>query len=278
MSRKLLVGVTLVALLTAGPLLADDDAAAKLIERGDKFFARRGKGAKWVEKSIECYEKALAVDTKSVAASWRLARSCYTLGGKQEESATRLKTYQKGIDAAKRALQLEDGSVECHYWLGVCYGKYGETKGIVNSLGLLPHIKKEMNRVIELDENYAHGGAWVVLGRMYNKVPGAFGGDNDKSLECLEKAKKLDGNHLLTHLFLADTLLDLDRREEAVKALKFVIDAPVQKDREPENADEKKLAKAKLAELTKDDGDKKDPDRKEEGGKDGDKKDEKEEK
>ncbi|MEN8149156.1 MAG: TRAP transporter TatT component family protein [Planctomycetota bacterium] len=261
MRRKILVVLALLAFLTAGPVLADDDAAGKLIKRGDKFYGNRGKGTKWVDRAIECYEKALAVDTKSVAASWRLTRACYWLGGDQKESATRLKTYQKGIDAAKRAIKFDESSVECHYWLGVCYGKYGETKGIMNSIGLIPHIKKEMNRVIELDENYNHGGAWCVLGRLYNKVPGALGGDNKKSLECLEKAKKLDKDHLLARLFLADTLLSLDRKDDAIKALKFVIDAPVQKGREPENAKEKKQAKKKLAELVKDDPKKK-PDEK----------------
>ena len=257
MGRRILIGLALATFLAAGPALAADDAADKLIKRGDKRFANRGKGTKWVDKAIECYEKALAVDTKSVTASWKLAMSCYWLGKEQTDSATKLKTFQKGIDAAKRAIQFDDKSVECHYWLGVCYGKYGETKGIVNSIGLLPHIKKEMNRVIELDETYGHGGAYVVLGRMYNKVPGALGGGNKKSLECLEKAKKLDKGHLLTYLFLADTLVDMDRKDEAVKALKFVIDGAVQKDREPENAGEKKLAKEKLAELTKDDPEKK---------------------
>jgi hypothetical protein len=114
-----------------------------------------------------------------------------------------------------------------------------------------------MQRVIELDEKYGHGGAHVVLGRLYFKLPGVAGGDNEKSIEHFEKAKKIDKNHLLTHLFMADTLLALDKKEDAIKALKFVIDAPVQKDREPENAKEKKIAKEKLAELTEEDGDKK---------------------
>jgi len=249
MGRMILVFLALLVLTS--PVLADD-AADKLIKRGDKYYGNRGKGVKWVEKAIECYEKALAVDTKSVKASWRLALSSYWLGGKTEGAAAKMKIFQKGIDAAKRAITLDDKSVESHYWLGVCYGKYGEAKGIMNSLGLVPHIKKEMNRVLELDKTYAHGGAYVVLGRMYYKLPGIAGGSNEKSLEYLNKAVKTDKGHLLAHLFLADTLIALDKKPLAIKELEFIIAAPIQKDREPENADEKKQAKARLAELTKD--------------------------
>ena len=57
-----------IVILIAVPLSANE-AAAKLIKRGDKFYGNRGKGVKWCVKSIECYEKALAVDTESVEAS-----------------------------------------------------------------------------------------------------------------------------------------------------------------------------------------------------------------
>ena len=248
MGRMIVVSLALVVF--ASPVLADA-AADKLIKRGDKYYGNRGKGDKWVEKAIECYEKALAVDTKSVKASWKLAKASHWLGVRKEGAAEKMKIFQKGIDATKRAITLDEKSVESHYWLGVCYGKFGNAKGIMNSLGLVPHIKKEMNRVIELDKTYAHGGAYVVLGRVYYKLPGLAGGSNEKSLELLNKAVEVDKSHLLAHLFLAETLVALDRNSMAIKELKFVIDAPNQKDREPENADEKKQAKELLAKLTK---------------------------
>jgi tetratricopeptide (TPR) repeat protein len=251
MAGKVLAGAVLALLLLSPLATGADDAAAKLIKRGDKFYTNRGRGVKWVAKAIQCYEKALAVDTKSVEASWKLAMASYWLGCETEGEAEKLKIFQKGIDAAKRAVKIDDESVECHYWLGVCYGKHGETKGVMNSISLIEPIKKEMARVIELDETYACGGAYVVLGRMYYKLPGALGGSNEKSVEYLKKALKIDKGHLLTYLFLADTYLEMDKEEEAIKALKFIIEAPVQKNREPENESEKAKAKKLLEELTK---------------------------
>ena len=248
MRRMILVSL---ALLACGfPVLADA-AADKFVKRGDKYYGNRGKGTKWVEKAIECYEKALAVDTRSVEASWRLARASHWLGVKTEGAAGQMKIFQKGIDAAKRAITLKKESVESHYWLGVCYGKFGNAKGVMNSLGLVPHIKKEMERVIELDKNYAHGGAYVVLGRMYYKLPGIAGGSKEKSLEFLNKAVAIDKAHLLARLFRAETFVALDKNKKAIEELRFIIAGPTQKDRAPENADEKKQAKELLAKLTK---------------------------
>ncbi|MHC4938010.1 MAG: TRAP transporter TatT component family protein [Planctomycetota bacterium] len=244
------VRIALGLLVCASAVLATG-AAGKLITRGDKYYGNRGKGVKWVEKSIECYEKALAVDTKSVEASWKLARASHFLGSKKQSAAEKMKIFQKGIDAAKRAITLDEKSVESHYWLGVCYGKFGAAKGIMNSLGLVPHVKKEMDRVIELDKNYAHGGAYVVLGRMYYKLPGIAGGSNEKSLEFLDKAVGIDKGHLLARLYRAETYLALDKKPEATKELEFVISAPTQRDRGPENADEKRQAKELLATITK---------------------------
>ncbi len=237
-----------IVVLIAVPLSANE-AATRLIKRGDKFYGNRGKGVKWCVKAIECYEKALAVDTENVEASWKYAKASYYLGQRTEGDEKKLAIFKKGIDVAKRAVSIDDKSVGAHFYLGVSYGKYGQAKGIMNSLGLVDPIKKEMARVIELDESFLFGGAHRVLGKMYQKLPGVAGGSTEKAIEHLKKAVKLGPKYLLNHLFLAQSYLAADEDEKAKKELQFVIDAPLQKGWEPEGKEEKEKAKALLAEL-----------------------------
>jgi tetratricopeptide (TPR) repeat protein len=246
MRRGLLITI-LIALLAA-PLLANE-AADKLIARGDKFYGNRGKGVKWVVKAIECYEKALAVDNESITASWKFAKASYYLGAHIEGDDEKIAIFQKGIDVAKRAVSIDDKSVEAHFWLGVSYGTFGRAKGVMNSLGLIDPIKKEMAKVIELDESYCAGGAHRVLGKMFLMVPGVAGGSNEKAIEHLEKAVKIGPDRLLNHLFLAQAYVATDQKEKAKAELKLIIDAPFEKEWRPENEEEKVKAKKLLEEL-----------------------------
>jgi tetratricopeptide (TPR) repeat protein len=218
----------------------------KLIKRGDKYFNNRGTGRQWCVKAVECYEKALALDTKSVAASWKLARACYWLGVHTDGDDPKLVIYKKGIEVAKRAISLDAKSIESHFWLGVSYGKYGEVKGVTNSVALIDPIKKEMQIVIGLDEKFEGGGPHRVLGRLYHKVPGLLGGSTEKAFTHLKKAVEIDKTRLLNHLFLAEVYIAEKDKANAKKHLQFIIDAPVEPDRKPENAEEKAQAKELL--------------------------------
>ena len=75
------------------------------------------------------------------------------------------------------------------------------------------------------------------------------GGDNAKAGENLKKAIAIDESRLLNHLFLAEVYIAEDEKENAQKHLKFVIDAPYEEHRRPENEEEKEQAKKLLSEL-----------------------------
>jgi tetratricopeptide (TPR) repeat protein len=246
MVSRLVVAASLLCLLIAAAAAGPAD---RYIERGDRYFGNRGKARKWCVKAIEQYEKALAVDAKSVEASWRIARASYWLGMHTEGDDEKLAVYKKGIDVARRAVALEPKSVASHFWLGVSFGKYGETKGVMNSLALVEPIRKEMETVLELDERFEAGGAHRVLGRLYHKLPGIAGGDPKKAIEHLKKAIAIDGSRLLNHLFIAEVYLAADDEANARKHLQLVIDGAYEESRRAENEEEKAEAKRLLEEL-----------------------------
>lgn len=156
--------------------------------------------------------------------------------------------FERGIKACKAALKANPNDIHATYWLGVSYSVYGKAKGITKSLGLVDPIKELMKKVIAMDPSYQGGGAYRVLGRVYFKLPGLFGGDNDKSIEYLLLAIKHGPKHWLSHLYLAETYIDEDEDAKAKALLEQIIAGKPLPGHEPEYAEIKAQAQKLLKE------------------------------
>jgi tetratricopeptide (TPR) repeat protein len=193
----------------------------ELISQADKLYAEMNDLAAAQEARAK-YQEAV-INAGSYEAYWKLARILYYIGDNTENKRERMIIFSQGVYYAKKAVVLEPEKPDGHYWLGVNYGVYGETRGVLKSLSLVKPIKEEMNKVIELDRGYEDGGPDRVLGRVYFKVPGIAGGSTTKSLEHLLKSKELGPNDPLTRCYLADTLLSLKEVDKAREELEFVL-------------------------------------------------------
>jgi tetratricopeptide (TPR) repeat protein len=174
------------------------------------------------QEALSKYREA-ATKAGSYEAFWKLARILYYVGDNTESKKEKKIIFSQGVYFAKRAVGMEPEKPGGHYWLGVNYGVFGETKGVLKSLSLVKPIKEAMNKVIELDRGYEDGGPDRVLGRVYFKVPGIAGGSKKKSLEHLLKSKELGPNDALTRCYLADTFLSLKEVDKAREELEYVL-------------------------------------------------------
>ena len=248
MMRKAAVVLSLaLIMLFVGSIASYAADAAGLIKEGDSWYAQRGDMAK-AKMSAESYRKAMAADPKSAEAAWKLARTLYDVGRRLPEDQ-QIPVFEEGIAAAKKAIELQPNNIDAHYWLGVSYGLYGTAKGVLKSLSLVDPIKKEMAFVIQAQPDYAQGGAYRVLGRLYFKVPGMFGGDEKKSEENLKTALKYGPQSWLTHVYLAELYMKQKRNDEAKALLQQAIAGPCQAADGPACADWKKDAQALLAKI-----------------------------
>lgn len=225
-SRVIIPGLLLIACILVGSSWAK--VSAETIRKADALFEERADLEK-CRRSIEIYKKILEMDPREEEAAWKIARSCYWLGSHSPE-AKRIDIFEEGIFFAKKAVSLNPKSVAGHFWLGVSYGVYGEEKGILKSLSLIGPIKEEMQAVLSIDPSYQDGGAHRVLGRLYFKVPGLFGGSKKKSVEHLKKAIDIGPNNPMNHLYLAETYLKMGKKDLARKELENTINAPKTKD------------------------------------------------
>jgi tetratricopeptide (TPR) repeat protein len=235
--------VTLAAVEPAsaqGAAIADDPDSL-YAQRDDLDSARRA-AALWAER--------LTANPKDFDSAWKLARARYWLGGHAPE-ADRKSILEQGIAAGRAAVALDPKRPEGHFWIAANMGALAESFGMRQGLKYRGDIKAELLTVLNLDPAFQGGSADRALGRWYFKVPGLFGGSKTKSEEHLRRSLTYAPNSTASHFFLAETLLDAGRRDEARAELQRVLDAPVDPDWAPEDRGFKAKARALLSTLNR---------------------------
>lgn len=243
MTLKRIILPLLTVLVLAGAARAQETKT--LVQQGDDLYAQRGDLAK-AEEALAKYQEALAGGEDAYGANWRLARVQYWIGDHTADKTAKKRIFQQGIDHARKAIELGPDKVEGHFWLGVCYGVYGEAKGVLKSLSLVKPIKEAMRRVLEIEPAYDRGGADRVLGRVFHEVPGFAGGSEKKSLEHLLKAVEYGPRVGLNLLYLADTYISLDQIKKARETLEYILTMEPEPDLIPETEEERVQARQRL--------------------------------
>ena len=191
------------------------------------------------------WQNRLSRDAGDFESAWKLARGRYWLGGHTASSEAR-QILEDGIAAAKTAAALRPDRPEGHFWMAANMGRLAESFGMRQGLKYRGAIKDALLTVLKLDPAFQQGSADRALGRWYHRVPGLFGGSNKKSEEHLRKSLTYAPQSTASHFFLAETLFDLDRDDEARAELQRVLDAPIEAEWAPEDREFKAKARARL--------------------------------
>ena len=135
---------------------------------------------------------------------WRLARVYLNLGDQAEERKAAkgelLALFEEGEKAADRALAADPGNALGYYWKSSNIGRWGQTKGILNSLAKAAPMKDLLEKTISLKPD--HADSYYVLGQLYEQLPGlplSFG-NKDYAVSLGRKAVDLQREQLRTGL------------------------------------------------------------------------------
>jgi tetratricopeptide (TPR) repeat protein len=234
--------LTLVTGAAGGVLNAGQSA-----EDPDALYANRSDLTS-ATKAATIWAAALQKNPKDFESAWKLARAKYWLGGHLPGEQQK-RAYEEGIAAGRQAIASAPGRPEGHFWVAANMGALAESFGLRQGLKYRGPIRDELLTALKLDPAFMQGSADRALGRWYYRVPGLFGGSDKKSEEHLRKSLTYNPNSTATLFFLAETLLDLDRKDEARQLLQRVLDAPLDPDWTPEDREFKEKAKALLEKL-----------------------------
>ena len=213
----------------------------------DTLYAQRGDLSK-ARRAAEIWDQQLRRNGADFEAAWKLARAHFWLGAHASENER--KTFlEQGIAAGRIAVTQKPDRPEGHFWMAANMGSLAESFGLRQGLKYRGDIRDQLLTVLKLDAPFQQGSADRALGRWYLKVPGLFGGSKKKSEEHLRQSLTYNQNSISSRFFLAETLLEMDRKAEALAELRRVGELQPDPEWIPEDQEFKRKAQRLLTTL-----------------------------
>lgn len=212
----------IVLLLTAaGAAAAQSPLAAEVRGLADRYHENPGR----IDALRPLVAQAAQADP-SVDNLLALAQIAFLYGDVRAlRPEDKLDAYEQGRQAARRAAEIAPRNARAHFWYATNAGRWGQTKGVLRSLFLLPEVKRGMETALELDPQFPP--AYVLAGTVYYEVPGLVGGDLERSERLFRRGLEVDGHFTGLRVGLARTLIKRGRVAEARRELQAVLDEKV---------------------------------------------------
>lgn len=184
-----------------------------LIDHAVELYETRHLEAGNLDESAAILEDIVEDNPENVRALYEMAKVCFYLGDRAEEKKVKLDYFNRGRDYGEMAIEVDEEEPEAHFWYMVNVGRVGQTKGVLNSLVLVPTVREEINTVLEIDPE--HTGALDAQAMLYYELPGLLGGNLNKSMEALNKGIALDSNYTLLYVDMAKVYIKKKDYEKA---------------------------------------------------------------
>lgn len=209
-------------LVTALVLVADLAIGQPPVETAIKLITSYHEDLARIDRARELLEAALRTEPRPETMI-ALARVCLVQGEVRAKTAEeKLLAYERGREVAKRAIELAPRSEDAHFWYAANTGRWGQTKGVMRSLFLLPTMREEIDILLALNPRSAR--AHNVAGNFMAEVPGLLGGDKKKAEEHFRKALEIDPRYTVARLDFARFLAATGRVAEARRELQRILD------------------------------------------------------
>jgi tetratricopeptide (TPR) repeat protein len=170
---------------------------------------------------------AQAVRQEPDAETWiALARACFIWGDVRAKTAEqKLAVYAEGREAARRARELAPRAALAHLFYAINTGRWGQVKGMMRSLFLLPEVREATRQALELDPRLP--AAYATAGNIDYEVPGALGGSLERAEAQFRKGLGVDPHFTVLRIGLAKVLRKQGRVPEARRELQAVLDETI---------------------------------------------------
>jgi tetratricopeptide (TPR) repeat protein len=190
--------------------------------RADELFATRD-NADNLKQAATLMEQLTAREPSNYETWWRLARIRYYLGDREKDQAKKTRMFQAGVDAGKKAVEVDDKRVEGHFWFAANEGEYADLKGALQSLGLVKTIRKEFEAALGINPAYENGAIYSALGQIDLNLPRLLGGNERRGIERLEEGLKGAPGNAELKVTLAEVYVKKGRRDEGRKLVESVL-------------------------------------------------------
>jgi len=199
-------------------------AQAPSIENARHVFLEYYNNEQNFEKAIDILNKILKNDPKNADALVLLSRIWLTYGHyiQDNNSEEKWNRFAKGSDIAQKAIKADSSNPDAYFYYVANEASLAKSKGIFGSFFLVKKLKKNVDKVLELNPNHIEGIA--LKGAILNAIPGIMGGDVKEAESLLRKALAMDPHLTSTKIFLAKNLYKQEQYDTAKLLFNEVLD------------------------------------------------------
>ena len=148
------------------------------------------------------------------------ARLHHYLAERADSRSDRRRHRKAGLEAATRALALEDGHPSALMWWTAHRGAEATALNPFAAICIAEEVERTMTKLLNLAPEHDHGAADRVLGRLYHLAPSSLSvGSKAKARKHLEAAMKRAPHFPGNQLFYAEFLLSEDGDCKKARAL-----------------------------------------------------------
>jgi len=210
--------IALAAVLVLVPVVT---TAETPVDRARALIATYHENPRRIDEARDLLEAAIARE-RPVDAVTLLSRVYFLAGEVRATSAEdKLAAFGRGRELGRLAVDLAPRSEEAHVWYALNTGRWGQTKGMMRSLFLLPTIREELDTIFAINPRSVRGHA--LAGNLYFELPAMLGGDRKKAEEHFRTALQVDPHFTVLRIDLARLLVAEGRVADARRELERVV-------------------------------------------------------
>ncbi|QTA38866.1 hypothetical protein JYK00_01070 [Thermosipho ferrireducens] len=189
------------------------------------FKARSQQNVQLMEKVISEIESQISSKKDSYLLTI-LAEAYMEYGLWGVDDSKKEETFQKALDIAKEAIELDKSNGRAYYVAGATIGRLAQYKGIVQSLFMLGDFDDYIEKAIKLlNDNFYKGLALIAMGMRYRDVPWPLN-SYKKSEKYLKQALEILPNYPNIHLELGILYNKWKKYDLAKIELETVLNSP----------------------------------------------------
>ena len=212
------MSIVLAVVLLVAPVVA---LAQTPVERARALIARYDEDPRRIDEARDLLEEAITRERPADAVT--LLSRIYLLAGEVRATTDdeKLATFGRGRDLGKLAIEIAPRSEEAHVWYALNVGRWGQTKGMMRALFLLPTIREEIDTIFAINPRSVRGHA--LAGNVFFELPSMMGGDRKKAEEHFRKGLEADPHFTVLRIDLSRLLIAEKRVPEARRELERVM-------------------------------------------------------
>ncbi len=213
--------------------------APELLAEANRLAQADDASADTLRRAVELYEQAAQLDARNATIQVKLAAVCLELGTMVKDGA--LAAFQRGEQAARRAVELDTTSADGYFLIAASRGRAAKLLPVWKvSPTIVGQLEKDVLRALALDPRHAR--ALHMEGMLLYKTPAplrAFLEGKKSDVErYLTSAIKVDPNFAAARLDLAEYYVAENRPADARAQAKAVLDMKTDRSRRYRSAAE----------------------------------------